>query len=161
MRALGAGLLILLAGCAAMPQASPAFQAVSTEKASMRWQRQSKVLVCDGYFSRAANGAARLRLGDTPVLVDLILSPPNQLAAHGSLMRHGWKGTTQDAPPTLAALGTFLSVYQHAKELPPGEKEIHTMADRIVYSITPNGRMKSLSVLSNDTGEIISGTFEP
>jgi len=161
MRAPAAGLLLLLAGCAAMSPGSPAFQAVSSEKASMRWQRQSKVLVCDGYFSRAADGAARLRMGDTPMLVDLIISPPNQLAAHGSLMRHGWKGSPQDAPPTLAALGTLLSVYQHAKELPPGEKEIHTMADRIVYSLSPDGRMRSLSVLSNDTGEIISATFAP
>jgi hypothetical protein len=127
----------------------------------MRWQRQGKVLVSSAVFSRAADGAARLSVGDHPLLVELTLSPPDRLAARGSLMQRSWKGAAQDAPPALAALGMFLSVYQHAKELPPGEKEIHTMADRIVYATTPDGRLKSLSLLSNDTGEIISGTFPP
>ena len=153
--------LLFLAGCATHRKL-PDFQPVSTETAVIRWQRGKVSLTCEAVCARAQNGAAVIRLykqSPSPLL-DLRLEADGTFGAKGRLAGPGWTGPYFSAPMPLATWVSFLSIYQRAKDLPAGEKELHTAAARIAYDKTGT-RLKSLSIASTDRAETISGFFRP
>jgi len=152
-------LVLFLAGCAT-PGELPAFQPVSKETAVVRWQRGKVSLTGEAVCARSQDGGTLIRLykHSRSPLLELRLEPDGLLAARGSLAGAGWTGPYSAAPMPLATWVSFLSIYQHARDLPVGAKELHTAAARIAYEKTGAG-LKSLSIASTDQAETISGFF--
>jgi len=152
-------LLFLATGCATRKE-RPAFQPASTETAVVRWQRENVSLTADAVCARSHDGGVLIRLhkqSPSPLL-ELRLESDGTLTAKGSLAIPGWTGPSSDAPMPLATWVSFLTIYQHAGDLPAGEKELHTAAARIAYDKT-GSRLKSLSIASTDRTETLSGFF--
>ncbi len=160
--ALGLGFAGLgIVGCST--SAPPAeFAALSTEYGVMRWQRGQHAVTGRASFSRSADGGVRIRLdksGETHPL-QLILTPGGLLTASGSLADRQWSGAVSKAPPALATWVTFVTTYQHAADLSPGIREIHSPAHRFVYEKSASG-LRSLSVAGADLQESIAVAFLP
>jgi len=153
-------ILVLLAGCATQREL-PVFQPASSETATLRWQRGKASLTCEAVCARSVNGAVLLRLykqSPTPLL-ELRLEPDGLLSAKGSLARGGWTGPYFEAPAPLSTWVSFLTIYQHARDLPVGDRELHTASARTAYTKTSSG-LKSLSVVSTDSAETVNALFQ-
>ena len=151
-------LLLALAGCASQRDA-PVFQAVSSETATVRWQRRNLSLAGDATCTRATDGAVLIRLEkQRSPLLDLQLEAGGTLTAKGRLAGSGWSGPYAAAPLPLATWANFISIYRAADKLPVGARELHTAGARIAYDKT-GVRLKSLSIANTDTAETLSALF--
>jgi hypothetical protein len=151
---------LLFAGCSATRELT-AFEAASSEKALIRWQRKRVSLVCDAVCARSQNGAVLVRLykqSPTP-LAEFRLEPGNYFAAKGRLAGRGWAGPPPRAPTAFSSWIAFLAAYQESAGLETGARQIQTAATRIAYTKT-GGKLKALSVLDTGTGEVISAVFK-
>ena len=150
---------LLFAGCSATRELT-AFEAASSEKALIRWQRKGVSLVCDAVCARSKNGAVLVRLyKQSPApLAEFRLGPENYFAAKGRLAGRGWSGPAPGAPATFSSWIAFLAGYQESAFLETGARQVQTAATRVAYTKS-GGKLKALSVSNIDTGEVISAVF--
>ena len=150
---------LLFAGCSATLELT-AFEASSSEKALIRWQRKGVSLVCDAVCARSKNGAVLVRLyNQSPApLAEFRLGPENYFAAKGRLAGRGWAGPARGAPATFYSWIAFLAGYQESAFLETGARQVQTAATRVAYTKS-GGKLKALSVSNTDTGEVISAVF--
>ena len=112
---------LLFAGCSATRELT-AFEAASSEKALIRWQRKRVSLVCDAVCARSQNGAVLVRLyKQSPApLAEFRLEPGNYFAAKGRLAGRGWAGPPPRAPTAFSSWIAFLTAYQESAGLETG-----------------------------------------
>ncbi len=151
---------LLFAGCSATRELT-AFDAASSEKALIRWQRKGVSLVCDAVCARSKNGTVLVRLyKQSPApLAEFRLEPENYFAAKGRLTGRGWAGPAPVAPTTFSSWIAFLAAYQESAGLETGARQVQTAATRIAYTKS-GGKLKALSVSNTATGEVISAVFK-
>ncbi len=156
-QALSICLALLLAGCFASREFT-AFEADSSEKALIRWQRKGKSLVYDAVCARARDGSISIRLyKQTPMpLAEFRLGSANSFEASGRLARRGWVGPAADAPPVFSTWIWFLTAYQ--KSAQPGTPSLQSATMRIT-STRSGDKLKVLSVSNTKTGEVVSAIF--
>jgi len=152
---------LLLASCAGTRELAP-FETASSAAAALHWQRGGAALNGEAAVARSTQGAVLLRFykAAPAPLLQLRLEPDAYLTASGPLAGRGWAGPPGSAPISLMAWASFLKIYQQAAKLPDGERELHTAAERVAY-VKTGGKLRSLSVASRDTGEVISAFFQP
>jgi hypothetical protein len=150
---------LLFTGCSATRELT-AFEAASSEKAIIRWQRKGVSLVCDAVCARSQNGAVLVRLyKQSPApLVEFRLESESYFAAKGRLAGRGWAGPAPGAPTTFSSWIAFLTGYQESASLETGARQLQTAATRVAYTKS-GGKLKALSVSNTDTGEVISAVF--
>jgi hypothetical protein len=156
-RALPICFALLMAGCVATREFT-AFDAASSEKALIRWQRKGKSLVYDAVCARARDGSILVRLyKQSPVpLGEFRLGSDNSFEAAGRLAGRGWAGPASDAPPVYSAWIWFLTAYQK----PAQSGALSLQSTKIRISSTRSGdKLKVLSVSNTETGEVVSAIF--
>jgi hypothetical protein len=156
-RALPICLALLMAGCVASRE-FPAFEAASSEKALIRWQRKGKSLVYDAVCARTKDGSVLVRLykqSPTP-LAEFRLGSDNSFSASGRLAGRGWSGPGTEAPPVFSGWVWFLTAYQRSAQ--PGALSLHSATMRVT-STKSGDKLKVLSVSNTATGEVISAIF--
>lgn len=146
-----AGLLFLLAGCAASREAVP-FVTESSQTASVRWQQGGRVFVRGAVCERSQSGAVRVTFGEKPAVRQFALE------SSGWFVTKGWAGQAGEAPLDLSVWASFLTIYQNADRLPDGERELHTPAARVAVNKTGEG-LRSVSIRSQDSAESLSVVF--
>ncbi len=110
-------LALLMAGCVASREFA-AFEAASSEKALIRWQRKGKSLVYDAVCARTQDGSVLVRLykqSPTP-LAEFRLGSDNSFNAGGRLAGRGWSGPGTEAPPHFSGWVWFLTAYQRSAQ---------------------------------------------
>jgi hypothetical protein len=156
-RALSVCFALLMAGCVASRE-FPAFEAASSERALIRWQRKGRSLVYDAVCARTQDGSVLVRLykqSPTP-LVEFRLGSDNSFAARGRLAGQGWTGPAADAPPAFSAWIWFLTAFQRSAQ--PGAPPLQSATIRV--SSTKSGdKLKVLSISNTETGEVVSAIF--
>jgi hypothetical protein len=150
--AVGAGAALWLSGCLAPPKAPP-FAAIRSEPAAVRWQQGTHVSVLRATCEKAASGSVRVTL-DRPGAGSFVLEPD------GRLIAPNWTGQVGAAPPGLSVWGSFLTIWQNADRLPPGDREFHTPATRIAVRKTARG-LESVGIRSLDAPESLNVVFRP
>lgn len=155
-RALPICLALLIAGCSAGHELAT-FEAASSEKALVRWQRKGKSLVYDGVFARAQDGSVVVRLyKQSPApLVEFRLGRDNIFSAGGRLAGRGWTGPATDAPSVFSAWIWFLTAYQRSADTQPDASSLQSATMR-VSSTMSGDKLKVLSVSNTETGEVVS-----
>lgn len=149
-----AALLISLVGCAS-PAFFENFQAQHQHRALLRWQQPNgNGLTADSYFSRdAAGGVALVIAKESPQPMLEAVLQNGTLALRGPLIGgFAWTGPVNSAPKPLAPWAALLSAYAQSPAMAEGSQEVHSSAYRAQY-VTLNGRLKSLYVVSSDTGD--------
>ena len=156
-RALAVCFAFLMAGCVATRELT-AFQADSSEKALIRWQRKGRSLVYDAVCARARDGSVSVRLyKQSPMpLAEFRLGSANFFEASGRLAGRGWSGPAADAPPPFPTWLWFLSAYQKFAQSGSPSLQSETMR---VTSTKSGDKLKVLSVSNSKTGEVISAIF--
>jgi hypothetical protein len=156
-RALPICFALFMAGCVAT-QEFTAFDAASSEKALIRWQRKGRSLVYDAVCARARDGSVLIRLyKQSPIPVgEFRLESDNSFEAAGRLAGRGWVGSVRDAPPVYACWIWFLTAYQ--KPAQSGALSLPNSTIR-VSSTRSGDKLKVLSVSNRETGEVISAIF--
>ena len=156
-RALAVCFAFLMAGCVATRELT-AFQADSSEKALIRWQRKGRSLVYDAVCARARDGSVSVRLyKQSPMpLAEFRLGSANFFEASGRLAGRGWSGPAADAPPPFSTWLWFLSDYQKFAQSGSPSLQSETMR---VTSTKSGDKLKVLSVSNSKTGEVISAIF--
>ena len=156
-RALSICLALLLAGCFATRELT-AFEADSSEKALIRWQRKGRSLLYDAVCARARDSSSissAIQAKPMP-LAEFRLGPANFFEASGRLARRGWVQPAADAPPSFSTWIWFLTAYQ---KLPhPGAPSLQSATMRVT-STRSGDKLKVLSVSNSKTGEVISAIF--
>lgn len=152
MRRALAGLVLLVAGCAASREAAP-FVTASSQMAAVRWQQGGRVFVREAVCERSQAGAVRVTLGERPAERQF------SLESDGWFVTRGWAGQVGEAPLDLSVWSNFLTIYQNADRLPVGERELHTPAARVAVNKAGAG-LRSLSIRSQDTAESLSVVFD-
>jgi hypothetical protein len=153
-------LALLIAGCSTGRELG-AFDAASSEKALVRWQRKGKSLVYDGVCARAQDGSVVVRLyKQSPVpMVEFRLDKANTFSASGRLAGRGWTGPATDAPAVFSAWIWFLTAYQRSAGAQPGAPLLQSATMRV--SFTKSGdKLKVLSVSNTESGEVVSAIFD-
>jgi hypothetical protein len=156
-RALAISLTLLMVGCVATHELT-AFQADSSEKALIRWQRKGRSLVYDAVCARARDGSVSVRLyKQTPVpLAEFRLGAAHIFEASGRRAGRGWAGPSADAPPAFSTWLWFLTAYQKAAQ--PGSLSLRSETMRVT-STKSGDTLKVLSVSNSQTGEVVSAIF--
>lgn len=156
-RALAVCFAFLMAGCVATRELT-AFQADSSEKALIRWQRKGRSLVYDAVCARARDDSVSVRLyKQSPMpLAEFRLGSANFFEASGRLAGRGWSGPAADAPPPFSTWLWFLSAYQKFAQSGSPSLQSETMR---VTSTKSGDKLKVLSVSNSKTGEVISAIF--
>jgi hypothetical protein len=156
-RALAVCLALLMAGCVATRELT-AFQADSSEKALIRWQRKGRSLVYDAVCARARDSSVSVRLyKQTPMpLAEFRLGAANFFEASGRLAGRGWAGSAADTPPAFSTWLWFLTAYQKAAQ--PGSLSLRSETMRVT-STKSGDKLKVLSVSNSQTGEVVSAIF--
>ena len=156
--ALQACFAALIAGCAAQPQAP--FHAVESERALLRWKQKRATFVFEAIFARSGEGGVLVSLyKHSPApLLEFRLDADDRFTARGTLAGRGWSGPRGEIPPQLSPWPALLDLYRRSDKLPRGEQEIHTAASRVAYS--KDTRLRTISIMSADTGDIISATLK-
>ena len=156
-RALAVCFAFLMAGCVATRELT-AFQADSSEKALIRWQRKGRSLVYDAVCARAQDGSVSVRLyKQSPMpLAEFRLGSANFFEASGRLAGRGWSGPAADAPPPFSTWLWFLTAYQKFAKSGSPSLQSETMR---VTSTKSGDKLKVLSVSNSKTGEVISAIF--
>ena len=150
---------LLFAGCSATRELT-AFEAASSEKALIRWQRKRVSLVCDAVCARSQNGAVLVRLyKQSPApLVEFRLQAEDYFAAKGRLAGRGWMGPAADAPAIFSSWIAFLTAF---RESAGSEGGVRQTAPPLKVAYTKSGgKLKALSVANTGTGEAISAVFK-
>jgi hypothetical protein len=156
-RALPICLALLVAGCVASREFA-AFEAASSEKALIRWQRKGKSLVYDAVCGRTQDGSVLVRLyKQSPIpLAEFRLGSDNSFSASGRLTGRGWSGPATESPPVFSGWLWFLTAYQRSAQ--PGALSLESAKMRVT-STKSGDKLKVLSVSNTATGEVISAIF--
>jgi hypothetical protein len=150
---------LLFAGCSATRDPDD-FNAVSSEKALIRWQRKGVSLVCDAVCARSQSGAVLVRLykqSPSP-LAEFRLDPENYFVAKGRMAGRVWTGPASRAPAIVSSWIAFLGAYKESTSLETGSRKVQDGTTRVAYR-TFGGKLKALSVSNTATGEVISAVF--
>jgi hypothetical protein len=147
------GLVLVLAGCAPVREAAP-FEVSASRRAEVRWQQGTQVFLRTAVCEESRAGAVRVTVGGKPAAREFLLEPD------GMLFARGWAGQAGAAPPGLSVWASFLTIYQNARHLPEGDRELHTPAARIAVRKI-GSRLESVAIRSLDTAESLSVVFRP
>ncbi|MGA7213799.1 MAG: hypothetical protein WBX20_06290 [Terrimicrobiaceae bacterium] len=152
--------VLLLANCSTTRDEAD-FNAVSSEKALIRWQPKRVSLVYDAVCARSKDGAILVRLykqSPTP-LAEFRLESGNDFVAKGRMAGRGWTGPVSRAPPNFSAWIAFLAAYKESAGLETGARKGQDSAIRVAYTKS-GGKLKALTVSNTATGEVISAVFD-
>jgi hypothetical protein len=150
---------LLLAGCQATEELVD-FQAVTSEKALIRWYRKGTSLVYEAVCARSSNGAVLVRLykqSPSP-LGEFRLEPKDHFLARGRLAGRGWQGPSSEAPAKFSSWIAFLGAYRESAGFGGGARQFYTAAARVSYTKS-GGKLKALSVSNTKPREVISAVF--
>lgn len=146
--------LLSLGGCA-NSELFKGFLSKQQTHALLRWQQPNgNGLTADSYFSRdPSNGVALLIAKESPQpLLEAVLQ--NGTAAFRGPILGGitWSGPVNTAPKRLAPWAALLTAYAQSPGISDGSQEVHTGTYRAQFEKV-NGKLKSLYVVSSDTGD--------
>ena len=151
---------LLLVGCQTRPESQIAFEAVTSQKALIRWHHKGVSLVYDAVCARSSGQAVLVRIyKQSPVsLAEFELGPENHFEARGRMLGHGWAGPSADAPPVLESWAAFLAAYRDSASVRDISRQIQTGPLLVAYTKSGNS-LRALSVSRAGTGEVISAVF--
>jgi hypothetical protein len=153
-------LVLLLAGCASQPDATRWTPPLQNSRASFLWKHRGGSLAGDADITNDVRGNVAIRLTkDLPKpLLEITSMADGKFTAAGPLAGGGWSGDASRAPLRFSLWTALAAAWRGSHPARDGRQEVHTDSYRAAVW-KESGRIRELSVSSNDNGEVIRLVF--
>ncbi|MEI6491200.1 MAG: hypothetical protein WCO94_01535 [Verrucomicrobiota bacterium] len=160
MKKLLLGIALCLASCASRPDLSDWTPPVQHSRAAFLWKHQGGSLAGEADITNDVRGDMSLRLTkELPKpLLEITSMTDGRFSAEGPLAGGGWSGDASRAPARFSLWTALAAAWRGAYPARDGRQEVHTDSYRAAVW-KDSGRIRELSVSSNDNGEVIRLDF--
>jgi hypothetical protein len=160
MKKLLLALVLCLAACASSPDLSDWTPPIQNSRASFLWKHQGGSLAGEADITNDVRGDMSLRLTkDLPKpLLEITSMTDGRFSASGPLAGGGWSGDASRAPLRFSLWTALAAAWRGSFPARDGRQEVHTDSYRAAVW-KEAGRIRELSVSSNDNGEVIRLVF--
>jgi hypothetical protein len=151
---------LILAACASRPDLSEWTPPLQNSRATFLWKHRNGSLSGEAEITNDVRGNMSLRLTkDLPKpLLEITSMTDARFSADGPLAGGGWSGIPSHAPARFSLWTALAAAWRGAYPARDGRQEVHTDSYRAAVW-KDAGRIRELSVSSNDNGEVIRLVF--
>jgi|GEM_PF-1978769 len=160
MKKLLLAIALCLAACASRPDLADWTPPIQNSRASFLWKHRGGSLAGDAAITNDVRGDVVIRLTkDLPKpLLEITSMADGRFAADGPLAGGGWSGDASRAPQRFALWTSLAAAWRGAHPARDGRQEVQTDTYRAAVW-KEAGRIRELTVSSNDNGEVIRLVF--
>lgn len=149
-----------LVACSSHPEFSEWTPPLQSSRATFLWKHGSGLLAGEAGITNDVRGNMVLRLTkDLPKpLLEITSMTDGRFSAEGPLAGGGWSGDPSRAPMRFSLWTALAAAWRGACSARDGRQEVHTDSYRAAVW-KESGRIREISVSSNDNGEVIRLVF--
>ncbi|MEI8310287.1 MAG: hypothetical protein WCH98_05985 [Verrucomicrobiota bacterium] len=151
---------LCLAACASRPDLSDWTPPIQNSHAAFLWKHRGGSLAGEADITNDIRGDMSIRLTkELPKpLLEITSMTDGRFSAEGPLAGGGWSGDASRAPARFSLWTALAAAWRGAYPARDGRQEVHTDSYRAAVW-KDAGRIRELSVSSNDNGEVIRLVF--
>lgn len=154
------GLVLFLEACAFIPEPTRWTPPITNAQAAFLWQHGDGSLVGDAIITSDARGNVMIRLTKNlpRPLLKITVTADGKCIATGAISAGGWSGDVARAPVRFRLWLALAGAWRGALAAPEGRQEVNAAIYRAAVW-KESGRIRELSVSSNDNSEMIRLIF--
>jgi len=151
---------LCLAACASRPDLADWTPPIQNSRADFLWKHRGGSLAGEADITNDIRGDMSIRLTkELPKpLLEITSMTDGRFSAEGPLAGGGWSGDASRAPARFSLWTALAAAWRGAYPARDGRQEVHTDSYRAAVW-KEGGRIRELSVSSNDNGEVIRLVF--